>query len=180
MDKDNYDGLYLNAVIYSIYKKYKINNIVFQDINNNYSTKYKDYILSSYNSILFLDEYKDKFALTFLISYELFKINNGFDNILENDEIFIVFFNNILKNLNNVYKPMFKLINGKINYKMIYNSNIKYDITYKSSYLNIKYKIKTIKNNKNIINLKIKYIEILLQNLLTDLDNNNFVYGIYQ
>ena len=53
LDKDNYDGLYLNAVIDSIYKKYKINNIVFQDINNNYSTKYKYYILSSYNSILF-------------------------------------------------------------------------------------------------------------------------------
>lgn len=179
LEELNFDGLLLNSVIDSIYKKYKINNIVFQDINNNYDENYKKYILSNYYNILFLDDYNDKFALTFMINYDLFKLNNGFDNILENDDIFTVFFYNILLNLDKIYKPMYKLIKGDVKYVMNRNSKIMYDITYKTSYLNIKYKIKSIKNTKNIININFENMEITLPYILEDINNNNFIYGIY-
>ena len=74
---------------------------------------------------------------------------------------------------------MYKLIKGDVKYVMNRNSKINYDITYKTSYLNIKYKIKSFKNTKNIININFENNEITLPDILEDINNNNFIYSIY-
>ena len=40
-------------------------------------------MFSSYDNIIYLDNSNNNFSTSFMISYDLFKINGGFDNIFE-------------------------------------------------------------------------------------------------
>ena len=84
LTKENFNGIYLNSLIDYVYKNYDLNNIIFYNINNNYNSELLEkYFFSSYDNILYLDNFNSEYSKSFMISYDLFKINGGFDNIFE-------------------------------------------------------------------------------------------------